>query len=129
MDAQQLLSDFLSSAHGTDALQALGQQGVSAGDAQAFLGHATDAAYEQAQAQSSGMMGDHAGKSFFSAFASGLVRGDGFFKSLLDGGEGVVVGRVAEALAERAGLDPSTAASIAAAATPYVAAFLKQKLA
>jgi len=75
------------------------------------------------------MMGDHAGKSFFSAFASGLVRGDGFFKSLLDGGEGVVVGRVAEALAERAGLDPSTAASIAAAATPYVAAFLKQKLA
>lgn len=129
MDAQQLLSDFLSSAHGADAVQALGQQGVSADDAQQLLGHATSAAYEQTQAQSGGLMGDNAGKSFFSAFAAGLVRGDGLFKSLVDGGEGIMSGRVAEALAERAGLDPSTAASIAAAATPYVVAFLKQKFA
>ena len=60
--------------------------------------------------------------------AAGLVRGDGFFKSLTDGGEGVISGRVAESLAARAGLDPSTASTIAAAATPYVVAFLKQKL-
>ena len=72
-------------------------------------------------------MGEHAGKSFFSAFASGLVRGDGFLKSLVDGGEGVMSGRVAESLAERAGLDPSTASAVAAAATPYVVGFLKQK--
>jgi hypothetical protein len=73
-------------------------------------------------------MGEHAGKSFFSAFAAGLVRGDGFFKSLMDGGEGVLTGRVAESLAARAGVDPSTASTIAAAATPYILGFLKQRM-
>ena len=73
------------------------------------------------------MLGDHAGKSFLSGFAAGLVRGDGFFKSLVDGGEGVLGGRVAESLAARAGIDPSTASTIAAAATPYILGFLKQR--
>jgi len=36
---------------------------------------------------------------------------------------------VAESLAEKMGIDPSTASTIAAAATPYVVAYLKEKLA
>ena len=129
MDVQQLIGEFLASEHGAQATQALAAQGIGTDDAQQLLGHAASAAYEHVESQQSeGLMGEHAGKSFFSAFAAGLVHGDGFFKSLVDGGEGVMTGRVAEALAARAGIDPATASSIAAAATPYVVAFLKQRL-
>jgi hypothetical protein len=128
VDAQQLISEFLASEHGTQAVQALGAQGIGEADARQMLSHSTEAAYAHVEEQHAGVMGEHAGKSFFSAFAAGLVRGDGFFKSLVDGGEGVISGRVAESLAARAGLDSSTASTIAAAATPYVVGFLKQKL-
>jgi len=128
MDAQQLVSEFLASEHGAQATQALAAQGVSADDAQQLLGHAASAAYDHVEEQNAGIMGEHPGKSFFSAFAAGLVHGDGFFKSLVDGGEGVMTGRIAEAMAARAGIDPSTASSLAAAATPFVVSFLKQRL-
>lgn len=128
MDAQQLISEFLASDHGAQAVQALGAQGISEADARQLLGHATEAVQAHAQEQDGGLMGEHAGKSFFAGLAAGLVRGDGFFKSIVDGGEGMVSGRVAEALAARAGVDSSTASAIAAAATPYVLGFLKQRL-
>jgi hypothetical protein len=128
MDTQQLISDFLASDHGGQAVQALGAQGIGAADAQQLLAHAAGAAADHVEEQHAGLMGEHPGKSFFAAFAAGLVRGDGFFKSLVDGGEGVITGRVAEALAARAGIDPGTASTIAAAATPYVLNFLKQRL-
>jgi hypothetical protein len=128
MDAQQLISEFLSSEHGQQAVQALGEQGINEDDAQQMLGHAAEVAHAHVEEQSAGVMGDHPGKSFFAAFASGLVRGDGFFKSLVDGGEGVLTGRIAESLAARMGVDPSTASAVAAAATPYIVAFLKQHL-
>lgn len=129
MDAQQLISEFLASDHGAQAVQALGQQGISGDDAQQLLGQATEAAHAHVEEQQHGLMGEHAGKSFFAGFAAGLVRGDGFFKSLMEGGEGIMSGRVAESLAARAGLDPSMASTVAAAATPYIVAFLKQRLA
>src|SRR5258707_15872780 len=110
-------------------MQALGSQGVGVADAQQYLCTAAGAAAEHVGEQGSGLMGEHSGKSFFSAFAAGLVHGDGFLKSLVEGGEGVISGRIAESLAARAGLDPSKAAMIAAAATPYVVGFLKQKFA
>jgi hypothetical protein len=128
MDAQQLISEFLASGQGAQAVQALGAQGVSEDDARQLLAHAAGAVHEHVDAQSTGLMGEHAGKSFFSAFAAGLVRGDGFFRSLVDGGEGVLTGRVAESLAARAGIDAATASTVAAAATPYIVGFLKQRL-
>ncbi|MBE7942801.1 hypothetical protein IM725_19710 [Ramlibacter aquaticus] len=127
MDAQQLVTEFLASAHGQEAVQALGAQGISAPDAQQLLGNATEAVHAHVDEQSPGLMGEHAGKSFFAGLAAGLLRGDGFFKSLVDGGEGIVSGRVAESLAARAGLDPSTASTVAAAATPYILGFLKER--
>ncbi|HEX7688902.1 MAG TPA: hypothetical protein VF453_14405 [Burkholderiaceae bacterium] len=128
MDTQQLISEFLASEHGAQAVQALGAQGIGQADAQQLLTHATGAAVDHVEEQHAGLMGEHPGKSFFAAFAAGLVRGDGFFKSLVDGGEGVITGRMAEAIAARAGIDPATASTIAAAATPYVLNFLKQRL-
>lgn len=127
MDAQQLISEFLSSEHGSQATQALTAQGINADDAQQMLSQAAATAHAHVEEQNPGVMGEHSGKSFFAAFAAGLVRGDGFFKSLVEGGEGVLTGRIAESLAQRMGIDPSTAATVAAAATPYLVAFLKER--
>ncbi|VVE02597.1 hypothetical protein PCO31111_02238 [Pandoraea communis] len=130
MDVQQLVSEFLASEHGNQATQALAAQGISGDDAQQMLSQAAEAAHSSADEQSGGgLMGEHSGKSFLAGFAAGLVRGDGFFKSLEDGGAGMLTGRVAEALAGRMGIDPSTASSVAAAATPYILAFMKEKFA
>ncbi|MEX3933383.1 hypothetical protein AB4Y32_16520 [Paraburkholderia phymatum] len=129
MDVQQLVSEFLASEHGNQAAQALADQGVSPDDAQQMLGQVAETAHAHVEEQSAGLLGEHPGKSFFAAFAAGLVRGDGFFKSIEEGGEGILTGRVAESLAQKMGIDPAVASTVAAAATPYVVAFLKEKLA
>ena len=129
MDVQQLVTEFLTSEQGSQARQALISQGVNADDAQQMLGHATEAAHAGTEEQSSNWMGEHAGKSFFAAFAAGLVRGDGFLKSLEGGGAGMLTGRVAQAIAGRMGVDAATASTVAAAATPYIVAFMKEKFA
>lgn len=121
MDAQQLVSEFLASDQGRQALEGLRSQGLDDATAQQMLGHAAEAAHAQAEEH-------HGGRNFFAAFAAGLVRGDGFLKSLVDGGEGLLAGRVAESMASRAGIDGSTASTLAAAATPFLITFLKQKL-
>jgi hypothetical protein len=128
MDMQQLVSEFLSSSHGAQATQALTDQGFSTEDSQQMLSTAAETAHAHAEEQGQGLLGDHAGKSFFAAMAAGLVRGDGFFKSLEEGGEGVLTGRIAESVGARMGLDPGTASTVAAAATPYVISFLREKL-
>jgi hypothetical protein len=129
MDMQQLVSEFLSSQHGAQATQALTDQGFSTEDSQQMLGTAAETAHVHADEQNEGLLGNHSGKSFFAAMAAGLVRGDGFFKSMEEGGEGVLTGRIAESIAARMGMDPATASSVAAAATPYVIAFLREKFA
>lgn len=129
MDVQQLVSDFLASEHGQQALASLNAQGIDNDSAQQYLGVAAETAQAHAEEQNAGLLGEHPGKSFFAAFAAGLVRGDGFLKSLVDGGEGVISGKIAEALAQRAGVDASTASTLAAAATPYLVGFLREKLA
>lgn len=121
MDVDQLTSDFLASEHGAQALDALRAQGVDDAAARQLLGSAAAAAHAQATEH-------HGGRNFFAAFAAGLVRGDGFLKSLVDGGEGMLAGRVAESMAGRAGIDGSTASTLAAAATPFLVSFLKQRL-
>lgn len=128
MDMQQLISEFLASEHGSQATQALADQGINADDAQQMLGQVAETAHAHVEEQGAGLLGEHPGKSFFAAFAAGLVKGDGVFRSLEEGGEGVLTGRVAESLAARMGIDPSTASTIAAAATPYVVSFLKERL-
>src|SRR4051794_25158765 len=115
MNLQALASEFLSSDHGQGALSALASQGFSLGDATSMLTAGAHAAGEHAEdhAQSSGLMGAHPGKSFFAAFAAGLVRGDGFLGALEDGAEGVVVGRVAEAIANKLGISADAASAAA----------------
>ena len=128
MDAQALLQEFMSSEHGQGATAALASQGISPEDANQYLQHAVEAAHAHVQEQGEGILGAHMGRNFFAAFASGLVKGDGLMGSLKDGLEGGVGGRVVEALANKAGLDSSTASGVAAALTPFLTSFLSKKL-
>ena len=129
MEVQEMVNEFLASAHGQNALSALTAQGFGAEDATSWLSTAAAQGHAHAEehAASTGILGEHPGRNFFAAFAAGLVRGDGFLGALEDGGEGLIVGRVTEAIANEFGLDGGTASTIAAVATPYVVGYLKEK--
>jgi hypothetical protein len=130
MSIEQLVQSFLSSDHGQAAMAALQEKGINPADAQGYLSHAATAVASHAEdhAASTGILGDHPGRSFFAAFASGLLKGDGVIGSLEDGAAGVVTARVVEALCERAGVDTATAEMVAAAATPYAMGYIKSHL-
>jgi hypothetical protein len=97
------VENFLNSEHGQKAKEALTQQGFSTDEATTYLGHAAQAGADHAHehAESHGLLGEHAGRNFFAAFAAGIVKGDGFLHSLGDGFEGVIAGRIAEALCNK----------------------------
>lgn len=130
MSVEELVGNFLSSEHGQQAMAALQEKGIDPGTAQGYLTHAATAVASHAEehAQSHGILGDHPGRSFFAAFASGLVKGDGVLGSLEDGAAGVVTARVAEALCDKAGLDSGTAEMVAAVATPYAMGYVRSHL-
>ncbi|CAG9189259.1 hypothetical protein BCAR13_10151 [Paraburkholderia caribensis] len=75
MDMQELVSEFLASEHGSQATQALADQGINADDAQQMLGQVAETAHAHVEEQGAGLLGEHPGKSFFAAFAAGLVKG------------------------------------------------------
>jgi hypothetical protein len=131
MDIANLVQKFLSSDSGQQAGAALAQQGFDANQVQQILGHSAQAGadhVEQAHQDSGGLLGEHAGTSFFAAFAAGIIKGDGVMGSLEDGAGGVVVGRITEALTAKMGLDSAVADAAAAATAPFVMSFLKQEL-
>lgn len=130
MSVEELVGNFLSSEHGQKAMTALQEKGIDPSTAQGYLTHAATAVASHAEdhAQSHGILGDHPGRSFFAAFASGLVKGDGVLDALEDGAAGVVTARVAEALCDKAGLDSGAAEMVAAVATPYAMAYVKSHL-
>lgn len=136
MDVQSLITGFLASSQGQSAVAALGNHGIAGGDAEAALGHATQAVATHVSDQHpkpeegllGSLLGDHAGRNFLAGLAAGLAKGDGLVGALEDGAMGVVTGRVTEALVEKAGMDGGMASTIAAAATPYITSYLKEKL-
>ena len=127
MDMQAFVSEFLNSEHGQAAVSALSAQGLDADAAQQMLTVGAEAAHTHVETEGAGLLGEHVGKSFLAAFAAGIVKGDGIMGALGDGLEGILGAKVTEALAERAGLDPGMASTVAAAATPYLVSFIKSK--
>jgi hypothetical protein len=127
MNIPSLLNKFLESSHGQSAASALSAQGFGASDVRQILDHSVSAgAAHVEQAHNNG--GGHAGMSFFAAFASGLIKGDGVFGSLEDGAVGIIEGRIVALLTARMGMNSAAATAAAAATAPYVLAFLKQHL-
>jgi hypothetical protein len=131
MNISSLVEKFISSVHGQNAAAALSSAGIDDSQVQDILGHAARAGVahvEQAHKDNGGILGEHAGMSFFAAFASGIIKGDGVMGSLEDGAGGVVIARITEALTAKMGLDSTTADAAAAATAPYVMSFLKEEL-
>ena len=131
MDISSLVHGFLKSEHGQQAASALGDQGFDDSQVRDILHHSVHAGakhVEEHHKASGGLLGEHAGLSFFAAFASGIIKGDGVVGALEDGMAGVVLGRITEALQEKMGLDSTAADAAAAATAPYVVAFLKEHL-
>jgi hypothetical protein len=131
MDISSIVQGFLGSQQGQQAAGALAQQGFNYNQVQQILSHSAAAGaqhVEQHHKDSGGLLGEHAGWSFFSAFASGLVKGDGVVGALEDGALGVVMGRIAEALMAQLGMDSALANAAAGATAPFVMGFLKQHI-
>jgi uncharacterized membrane protein YeaQ/YmgE (transglycosylase-associated protein family) len=128
MDIQAFANEFLTSQHGKDAMNALASQGIKPEDAQQLLAHAAEKGGEHVENHGSGLLGAHAGMSFFAAFAAGIVKGDGVMGAIGDGLEGVLGAKVAESIGSKFGLDASKASTLAAAATPFLVSFIKTKL-
>jgi hypothetical protein len=130
MNIQSLVQTFLQSSHGQEAAASLAQAGFGDEQVEEILSHAATAGAEHVEAhhESSGLLGKHAGTSFFAAFAAGLVKGDGIVGALEDGVVGVVIGRITEALTERMGLDSAAADAAAAATAPFVVKYLREHL-
>ncbi len=131
MEISELAAKFLGSEEGRAAVSALGSShGIDATAAESLLGHAAEAggAHVNNHHEAGGLFGEHAGRNFFAAFAAGIVNGDGLLGALEDGAIGALVGRVTEALVDRAGVDSSTASAIAATATPFLKDYLKRHI-
>ena len=127
MDNSSLLGSFIGSSHGQNAASALSAQGFGGDEVRQILNHSFSAgAAHVEQAHNNG--GGHGGMSFFAAFASGLIKGDGVFGSLEDGAVGVIEGRIVALLTARMGMDSAVANTAAAATAPYVLAFLREHL-
>ena len=128
MELSSLLGRFLESSHGQAAASALSAQGFGDDDVRQILNHSLSAGAAHVEQAHQAGGGHHAGLSFFAAFASGLVKGDGVFGSLEDGAVGVIEGRIVALLTAHMGIDSATATAAAAATAPYVLAFLREHL-
>ncbi len=117
------------------AYQALQAQGFGGQHAAGILNAALPAA---AQAMRGAARGDRSNlpslsdsnyvMNFTAAAFSGLIRGQGFAGSAIDGFQGVVGGYVAQVLAARFGLPKRTAGVLGAIVTPLAIDFLWEKL-
>lgn len=130
MDTQHIINEFIHSNEGRQAAGALAEAGIEQSKIGEILHHAARAGIEhiEADAAKGGILGEHAGMSFFAAFASGLLKGDGMVGSLEDGAAGIVVGRIAEAITASVDIDSGLVDTAAAATAPYVMAYMKRHL-
>jgi hypothetical protein len=130
MDVATLATNFINSPQGRDAASALADKGIDQGMIHRILQQAAHAGAHHVELAhqdfaKGGIMGEHAGLSFFAGFAAGLFKGDGIVGALEDGAAGIVVGRIAEALTAQVGIDSALADTAAATCAPHVMKYLK----
>ena len=131
---EQMMSGFLASQQGQQAMQALTQKGFQPQQVQQILQHAVPAATASMSKQTAGhaqpavglfnIFGGHAGREFLLGAVTGLLSGDGVFGAIKDGGMSMLAGHMAEYLAPKLGIDSGTAGSIAAVLTPFIAHYV-----
>jgi hypothetical protein len=129
----QLTASFSQSPQGQQAYQQLTKHGFAGPQAATILNTAVPAAAEAMQGAARGEKLPSLGESsyvmnFAAAAVSGLIRGQGFMGSAMDGLQGVVGGYVAHVIAARCGLPKRTAGLVGAVITPMAIDFLWDKL-
>jgi hypothetical protein len=128
------LSGFTGSEQGQKALQQLQGHGFSGHQAQAMLGAAVPAAADAMRRISQGdktlpkFSESNYVMNFTAGAVSGLIRGQGFMGSAIDGMQGMVGGYIAQVIATRFGLPKRTAGIIGAVITPLAIDFIWAKL-
>ncbi len=128
------LSGFTGSEQGRKALQQLQGHGFSGHQSQAMLGAAVPAAAEAMRSVSRGEKSlpsfseSNYVMNFTAGAVSGLIRGQGFMGSAIDGMQGMVGGYIAQVIAARFGLPKRTAGIIGAVITPLAIDFIWAKL-
>lgn len=133
-----MLSGFINSAQGQNALAALQKHGIGLTEAKNVLANAVPAAAAAMKNATAGhqdpavglfdLFGGHAGRSFLEGMVAGLVRGDGVVGALEDGGMGLVGGHIAEVLAQKMNINSGRASMIASVATPFIVHYIHGKL-
>ncbi|MBN2196088.1 MAG: hypothetical protein JW751_24945 [Polyangiaceae bacterium] len=132
---EELATGFTQSPQGVQALQALQAQGFAFPQASAMLTAAVPAAAEAMRGAARGdrQMPSLGESSYVMNFAAaavcGLIRGEGFMGSAMDGLQGIVGGYVAQVIAARFGLPKRVAGLIGAVITPLAIDFLWDRLA
>jgi len=74
------------------------------------------------------LLGGHPGQAFLIGAVTSLVKGEGFVDAMQDGMFSVVGSHITEVIASRVGLDRQKAGWVGAALTPFVVAFVQDKL-
>jgi hypothetical protein len=74
------------------------------------------------------LLGGHPGQAFLIGTVTSLVKGEGFVDAMQDGMFSIVGSHVSEVIASRVGLDRQKAGWVGAALTPFVVAFVQDKL-
>ena len=128
-----LLQDFLNSPFGSQAVQALqSQHALPPEKAQQAIGVVTAGAQDMMQknemdpnaiASQFGTLGNAAAGGI-----GGMLNGGGVRGAIEGGIGGMVAGKAAEILAQKVGMDPRTASSVAAVAAPFLLRFLHEHL-
>jgi len=135
---EQMMSGFVQSQQGQQAMQALARKGFSAQQVQQVMQHAGPAASHSLTKQTAGhpepavglfnIFGGHAGREFLLGAVTGLLSGDGVIGAVKDGGLSMLTGHLAEYLAPKLGIDAATAGSIAAVLTPFIGHYVHDHL-
>lgn len=74
------------------------------------------------------LLGGHPGQAFLIGTVTSLVKGEGFVDAMQDGMFSVIGSHISEVIASRVGLDRQKAGWVGAALTPFVVAFVQDKL-
>lgn len=134
-----LVDTFTKSAQGQQAIKLLGDRGLPKDQITKVIAEGLPAAASVLKSKTKGppgeaelglfdLMGGHPGQAFLIGTITSLVKGEGVVDAMQDGLFSIVGSHVSEVIASRVGLDRQTAGWVGAALTPFVVAFVQEKL-
>lgn len=135
------VQNFTQSTQGKQATEVLAKGGLSQDQITKVIAEGLPAAATALKSQVKGkaapgeaelglfdILGGHPGQAFLIGTVTSLVKGEGFVDAMQDGLFSIIGSHVSEVIASRVGLDRQKAGWVGAALTPFVVAFVQEKL-